>query len=44
MGQRVRKPHRGKHSFVCQTTPHFGSTLREAPTLFASIIQDVYEK
>ena len=25
-----------KTSFVCQTTPHFGSTSREVPTLFAT--------
>lgn len=29
MAQRVRIPHRGTTSFVYQTTPHFGSTLRE---------------
>ncbi len=28
-GQRVRKPHRGQKSFVCHSTPHFGSTSRE---------------
>ena len=29
MAQRVRKPHRGRESFVCHTTPHFDSTSRE---------------
>ena len=38
MAQRVRIPHRGQKPFVCQTTPHFGSTSREVPTLFAPII------
>ena len=28
MAQRVRIPHRGRKSFVCQTTPHFDSTSR----------------
>jgi hypothetical protein len=29
MAQRVRIPHRGRKSFVCHTTPHYGSTSRE---------------
>ena len=29
MVQRVRKPHRGRESFVCHSTPHFDSTSRE---------------
>ena len=28
MTQRVRIPHRGQASFVCHSTPHFGSTSR----------------
>ena len=28
MTQRVRKPYRGRKSFVCHTTPHSGSTSR----------------
>jgi len=31
-------------SFVCQTTPHYGSTSREVPTLFAHIIHHAQEK
>lgn len=44
MQQRVRIPHRGRMSFVCQTTPHFGSTSRRVPTLFVLIIHDQEEK
>ena len=44
MQQRVRIPHRGRTSFVCQTTPHFGSTSRRVPTLFLHIIHDQEEK
>ena len=28
-------------SFVCQSTPHSGSTSREVPTLFEAIIHDI---
>ena len=31
-------------SFVCQTTPHYGSTSRRAPTLFSCIIHDMRTK
>ena len=44
MAQRVRIPHRGRKSFVCHTTPHFDSTLREVPTLFALTIHHLPEK
>ena len=44
MAQRVRIPHRGQVPFVCQTTPHFGSTSRRVPTLFVLIIHDQEEK
>ena len=29
MAQRVRIPYRGLQSFVCHTTPHYGSTSRK---------------
>lgn len=38
--QRVRKTSSRTKSFVCQTTPHFDNTSREAPTLFVPIIHD----
>lgn len=44
MAQRVRKSYRGQKSFVCHTTPHFGSTSRRDSYSVGHIIHDMEKK